>query len=98
MKDRESLDETFRHYRNSAIYLSATIVVVSGFLLQRLESAAFSSAHPLAIVLSQLVLFAAIGCALALQYLHYRGSRNKSQADLWLYAAEEEEMKLPWLE
>ena len=69
--DTENLHESYRHFRNSAVALSVTIIGVSGAMLLRLESLHIAIQVPF-----QLLFGVCVILALLLQYRHFQGYKD----------------------
>lgn len=89
MTDRDiaEIHESYRHFRNSAIALSVTVIAVSGAMLLRLEQMLSSNSsiayRPVSLAFT-IVFVVCILEALVLQYRHFEGYRDFAHSqDAW---------------
>jgi len=73
----ENIHESYRHFRNSAVALSITIIGVSGAMLLRLESLHVAVKAPFQLLFTSCVLL-----ALLLQYRHFQGYKDFTHSKL----------------
>jgi len=75
----DEIHESYRHYRNSAVALSVTVIAVSGAMLLRLEQMLSSNSavayRPVSLAF-MIVFVVCILEALVLQYRHFEGYRD----------------------
>lgn len=86
------LHENYRHFRNSAVALSVTIIGVSGAMLVRLEQLPIEGPSVLIKGPFQIMFVVCIILSLFLQYKHYLGYKDLTHHGYdYLFGTEDEE-------